>query len=605
MSRIGGFVFTALVLATFGAFFAAQRLKATPSVIGEFRRTPFFSPNHDGRFDRATVRFEVRKRGRVSLAVVDADGDQVKTLIDDDTFLPYHEIRARWDGTNDDGVRVADGIYRYRITLPDEGRNVVMPESVRLDTTPPRPRVLAIGPAKDNVPRPELLPIPGGGDAIVHLLAPGKRKKILLFKTSPGAMRPVGQPIPLPDDATEWRWSGRTETGRPVSPGTYLVAIQVRDQAGNIGTSPPLDRRGLPAITYGSPLPGRGGITVRYLGVQPPVAPAQTGKPVAFGVDPRGERWAYTVRRVGSNEIVARGGHTRGGVFRITAPGRESGVYLFDVRTRTRHVTVPFAVQSATKSPVLVVLPAITWQGRNPVDDDGDGLPNLLDGGLPVRLGRVYAGDGLPQGFAQRDAPLLAWLARTGRRFDVTTDAALAAGTGPQLGDHKGVLLTSDTRWLPANLQRRLRRFVRGGGTVASLGLDSLSRGVELTPHGRAIDPTPPAPTDLFGARLAPLTRAPAPVTLTEATDRIELFAGTDGQFPGWDVLQPLQGIGDQGRLLSSAVTEAGRAPITAVRFGKGLVLRYGLPELPTKLGQDETDPTTALMARTWTLLSR
>jgi N,N-dimethylformamidase beta subunit-like protein len=605
VSRIAGFVFTALVLATFGAFFAAQRLKATPAVIGEFRRTPFFSPNHDGRFDRATVRFEIRKRGRASLAVVDADGDAIKTLIDDDTFLPYHEIRARWDGTNDDGERVRDGIYRYRITLPDQGRNLVMPDSVRLDTTPPRPRVTSIGPAKDNVPRPELLPIPGGGDAIVHLFAPGQKKKILLFKTSPGPVRQVGAAIPLPDDATEWRWSGRTETGRPVSPGTYLVAIQVRDQAGNIGTSPPLDRRGAPAITYGSPLPGRGGITVRYLGVQPPVNPAQAGRPVAFGVDPRGERWAYTVRRVGSNEVVARGGHTRGGVFRITAPGHESGVYLFDVRTRARQVTVPFAVQGATKRPVLVVLPAITWQGRNPVDDDGDGLANLLDSGLPVRLGRVLAGDGLPQGFAQRDAPLLAWLARSGRRFDVTTDAALASGDGPQLAGHKGVLLTSDTRWLPASLQRRLRRFVHGGGTLASLGLDSLSRGVRLTPRGRAIDPTPAAPTDLFGARLAPLARAPAPVTLTEASDRIELFAGTDGQFPGWDLLQPLQGIGDQGRLLSSAVTEAGRAPITAVRFGAGLVLRYGLPELPTKLGQDETDPTTALMARTWTLLSR
>jgi hypothetical protein len=268
-------------------------------------------------------------------------------------------------------------------------------------------------------------------------------------------------------------------------------------------------------------------------------------------------------------------------------------------------VTVPFAVQGAEKRPVLVVLPTMTWQGRNPVDDDGDGLPNLLDTGLPVRLGRVLAGDGLPVGFAQRDAPLLAWLARSGRRFDVTTDVALAAGSGPKLSDHKGVLLTADTRWLPRGLQRRLRTFVRGGGTVASLGLDSLRRGVRVTARGRLIDPTPPAPTDLFGARLGPLTRAPAPVTLTEATDRIELFAGTDGQFPGWDVLEPLAGIGPQARLASSAVTEAGRAPITAVRFGKGLVLRYGLPELPTKLTQDETDPTTALMARTWTLLSR
>jgi hypothetical protein len=344
---------------------------------------------------------------------------------------------------------------------------------------------------------------------------------------------------------------------------------------------------------------------VRYLAVQPPAAPVRAGRPIAFGVDPRGERWAYTVRRVGSNHVVARGGHTRGGVFRITAPGRESGVYLFDVRTRTRRVTVPFAVQGAERRPVLVVLPTMTWQGRNSVDDDGDGLPNVLDRGLPVRLNRVLAGDGLPAGFAQRDAPLLAWLARGGRRFDVTTDVALTAGRGPRIAGHQGVLLPSDVRWLPSALQRRLQRFVRSGGTVASLGLDSLRRQVRVTPHGRLIDPTPAAPTDLFGGRLAPVQRAPAEVTLTEASDRIELFAGTDGQFPGWRTLEPLAGAGSQGRLMSSAVTEGGRAPITAVRFGQGLVLRFGLPELPTKLTHDETDPTTALMARTWTLLSR
>jgi len=609
VSRIAGIVFAALVVATFGAFFLAQRLKASPAVVGEFRRRPFFSPNSDGRFDRAVVRFEIRKRGRVSLAIVDSAGDAVRELIDDDTFLPYREIRAGWDGRDDDGKRVPDGTYRYRITLPDQGRNVVMPESVRLDTTPPAVRVTSIGPVRDKVPRPELLPAPDGGPAIVHFVAPGRgksaKKKILLFKTSPGPVRAVGAPIPLPDDATQWTWDGKTPSGRPVSPGTYLVAVQARDQAGNIGTSPPLDRRGLPATTYGAPLPGRGGVTVRYLGVQPPATPARAGRPVAFGVDPRGQRWAYTVRRVGSNQIAARGGHTRGGVFRLAAPGRESGVYLFDVRTRTRHVTVPFAVQGATKAPVLVVLPVMTWQGRNAVDDDGDGRPNLLDAGLPVRVGRVYAGDGLPAGFAQRDAPLLAWLARTGRRFDVTTDVALAAGTGPRLTGHKGVLLPSDTRWLPAALQRRLRSFVRGGGTVASLGLDSMRRQVRLTPRGRLIDPTPPAPTDLFGGRLGRIQRAPQAATLTEASDRIELFAGTTGELAGFRTLEPLASPGAQERLLASAVTEGGRTAITATRFGRGLVLRFGVPDLATRLTRDETDPPTALMARTWTLLSR
>jgi hypothetical protein len=166
-------------------------------------------------------------------------------------------------------------------------------------------------------------------------------------------------------------------------------------------------------------------------------------------------------------------------------------------------------------------------------------------------------------------------------------------------------VLPSDTRWLPRRLQERLRLWVRSGGTLLSLGTDSLRRQAELTPRGRLADPTPAAPTDLFGARPAPLQSPPEPVTLTEARDTIELFAGTDGLFPGWTRLEPLQGAGGQGRIASAAVTPAGRPAISAVRAGDGLVMRFGLPDLPTTLTRDETDPTTALMARTWTLLSR
>jgi hypothetical protein len=289
---------------------------------------------------------------------------------------------------------------------------------------------------------------------------------------------------------------------------------------------------------------------------------------------------------------------------RLHAPGRESGVYLLSVHTATHSTTVPFAVQSAKRHAVLVVLPVMTWQGRNSLDDDGDGLPNVLERGVGAKLFRVYAGDGLPAGFATRDAPLLAWLDRRGHRYDITTDVALAAGRGPRLEDHKGVILPSDVRWLPRDLQQRLRRYVRDGGHLASFGIDSLRRQVSLTRRGRMIDPTPGATTDIFGARLRPPQALPKPTNLVEAGDDIDFFGGTGGAFGPFQIVQEA----DLTEPAASAVTEdpqTGRPVIAASRLGKGLVLRYGVPELPSHLSARANDPnTTALLDRTWTLLS-
>jgi hypothetical protein len=299
----------------------------------------------------------------------------------------------------------------------------------------------------------------------------------------------------------------------------------------------------------------------------------------------------------------------------VHAPRGESGVYLLSVRTRRHQVRVPFAVQSsgshagtaAAPRGVLVVLPVVTWQGRNAVDDDGDGLANRLGAGLGVRLVRVLAGDGLPARFATTEAPVLAFLDRTRRRYDVTTDAALAAGHGPKLAGHKGVLLPGDARWLPPALGRRLRRFVRGGGTVASLGTDALRRQVQVTPRGRIVAPTAAASTDLFGERLRPVVREPVDLTILQ--DDIQLFAGTGGLFRGLAAYEETVDVGNQATLVAGAVTPpaqaepAGRLVVVAARFGRGLVIRPGLPDFATRLGTSSKLAT--LMERTWTLLSR
>jgi flagellar hook assembly protein FlgD len=595
-------IFGVLVVATFGAFFLAQRLKNAPSVVQQFKLTPFFSPNRDGRFDRAYVTFKLKHDDRVTVAVVDHRGDEVRVLADDHEIAAYTPVRFAWNGRDDDGARAADGLYRVRLTLRDQGRSVIVPRKVRLDTRAPRPLVTAVGPFRG--PGPEILPLPDDAQAEVHLSAPGRRPVVRIFKTSPGRTRLVREKR-LPNGAREWSWDGRTQSGRPVSPGTYLVGLETRDQAGNRGVSPRLNRRGLPVEPYGARLPGHGGITVRYLGAMPPAMPSQVGADAEFGVDARQQPWTWAIRRVGSSDVVKEGRKTSARL-RVAAPGRDkSGVYLFTVHTATHATTVPFAVQARARRSVLVVLPVMTWQGRNPIDDDGDGLPNLLDRGVGVKLGRVYFGDGLPVGFARRDAPLLTWLDRNGHGYDVTTDVALAAGEGPRLEGHAGVILPSDTRWLPRPLQQRLRRYVTRGGKVATFGVDSLQRQVTISPRQRLVEPTPPATTDIFGARLRPVARLPKPTAIVEAKDDIELFAGTTGAFGPFQVVQEAGLPGNDSGALSSAVTQdpqSGRPVIAASRLGKGLVIRFPLPELPGRLSDPQV---TGLLQRTWTLLSR
>jgi hypothetical protein len=289
----------------------------------------------------------------------------------------------------------------------------------------------------------------------------------------------------------------------------------------------------------------------------------------------------------------------------IDAPDVDrSGLYLFEAHTRNASTTVPFPVQAVKTQKVLVVLPAITWQGLNPLDDDGDGWPNTLSHGLAVRKERILV-DGLPEDLVKHIAPLLIYLDRQGLKYDITTDLALAEGIGPRLENHTGVVLAGDTRWLPASTQKSLVSWVRKGGKLATFGVDSLRRQVRLSKN-RILAPTEAAATDAFGAKLGKLTDEPA-TTLTIFKDDISLFAGNvyggTGVFAGYDQFEPLQSTGSGGEVVASAATDDGRQVIVAEKVGDGLVIRFGLPQLTERLGAPGNE--TELVRRTWTLLSQ
>jgi hypothetical protein len=602
VTRAATAVFVALVAATFGAFFLAQRLKNEPSIVKGFTRVAIISPNGDGRKDRSPMSFFLKKADDVSVDIVDRRRTLIRSLVEDRHLDARQRIRGlAWDGRDDEGRVVPDGIYQVRVTLRREGRAVFLPSIITVDNTPPHPIVVAIGPNGGEVP--EYLPNNRDGGVQIKVVAAGLDRKLLIFRTDVRPFKLV-RTLTLGPDVKERDWDGTDDTGRDVPDGTYVVVVQARDHAGNIGSTPPLDGSGRPAFSRGTHFAGRGGVTVRHIAVQPPFIPPKAGSLMRAFVDARGKPYTWSIRRLGQPGVIRGSGRKTKYALNIHAPRGSSGVYLLSAR-RSGHVTqVPVPVQGAGHQPVLVVLPYMTWQGRNPVDDDGDGMPNMLDLGIGVRAPRPFAGGGLPAGFLHFEAPTISWLDHTHRRYDITTDLALALGQGPKLEGHKGVLIPGDARWITRRLGVQLRAFVRGGGHLASLGTDSLLRRVQISTHERLYAPTPPAPADVFGARLRPLVRGH--VTLQSLTDELQLFAETNGTYGPFGSYEATRSFGPDADLASSAVIASGgvlgRPVIVAEHFGKGVVIRTGLPEVPDRLSAG--GPVTTLMERIWTLLA-
>jgi subtilase family serine protease/flagellar hook assembly protein FlgD/fibronectin type 3 domain-containing protein len=108
-----------------------ERLAVTPTV---------FSPNGDGRRETATLEYELRLTGRVSLQVRDPQDALVRTL--EGAVEHGAGLQAfTWDGRNDAGSPAPDGEYRLWIRVEDPG-GVGGPQeqavAFGLDRTPPQ-----------------------------------------------------------------------------------------------------------------------------------------------------------------------------------------------------------------------------------------------------------------------------------------------------------------------------------------------------------------------------------------------------------------------------------------------------------------------------------
>lgn len=593
MRRLPPATFAILLAATVGAFFVTQHLKVTtPLIAGGPAPYPAVINPVSGticngvRNRSTTISFYLLHRSDdVDVYVVDQSGTVVRTVAVDRHMRRGVRIPDgvfHWNGTQDIGATAPDGTYHFRIALRGQGRTVDLTATpITVKTVPPAPVVTSVTPSL----------IPQGSRTSVTIRYKGNESRggtVRIYRTD------TAKPRVVKSFLTPWKgqkvtWDGLIRRHPPPA-GTYLVGLDVTDAACNTGHFPTV----LPPAEGSTP---HAGVSVRYLAAQPPLDPVAAGSRAVVYVDSRHRPYTLSLWRAGARKplLVSRSLRVAVGV---PVPARRAGLYELRLQSGRQRTAVPLVVRASHRTRVLVVLPALTWQGLNPVDEDGDGIPNTLQNGSSVDLQRPLV-NGLPRGFAD-ERSLLSYLDASHRSYDLTTDLGLVDGQGPPLAGHAAVVLAGSERWVPTSLAQALRSYVDRGGRLLSLGTDSLLRSVTVQ-AGKALDPAPPSATDPLQARMGSVVRHNTEL-IGEISDRLGIFSGTSGAFPGFSSYQPVESVASPAEILSEAGVSDTAPSIVGYTLGHGIVIDLRVGGFGTSLATNVDSQ--ELLNRLWAVLS-
>jgi hypothetical protein len=206
-------------VATGLAFLRTESLKLETSPIRQVRVTKLFSPVCECETSKARIAFRPGKPDVVSATIVDGSGSDVRRLV---SGRPARgPISFLWNGRDDAGRVVPDGLYRARVRLDLIEKTYTLPNAIIVDTKAPAVKVVSVKPRVFS---------PDGdrrADRISVRYTVDERARAMLYVD--GTRRVVGSSL---RPAGELRWYGKVD-GLPLPAGAYHLAVVAVDLAGN------------------------------------------------------------------------------------------------------------------------------------------------------------------------------------------------------------------------------------------------------------------------------------------------------------------------------------------------------------------------------------
>ena len=210
----------ALLGATAAAFAVTERLKLERSPITGTKVDRVFSPVCECARDLSVISFILRRRETVTLDILDRSGRSIRTVVRN-RREPAGRVSYTWDGRDNADRVVQEGIYRPRVTLKRNGRTIVLPNPIRVDTTAPVITLVRVSPrvfSPDGDGRRDRVTATYRIDerARAVMLVDGRQRVQSKFRRQQGNLV----------------WFGRVN-GRTVGPGLYEIRLRAADRAGN------------------------------------------------------------------------------------------------------------------------------------------------------------------------------------------------------------------------------------------------------------------------------------------------------------------------------------------------------------------------------------